>query len=74
MTETDSNFSYESFLKYQQAGLEASKIPQRLWKTLYEKVIGQVFDAGNDFALVEVDETHKGNFEKFIRHSMTRHL
>jgi len=27
---------------------------------LYEKVVGQVFDAGNDFALIEVDQSHQG--------------
>ena len=27
---------------------------------MYEKVVGQVFDAGNDFALIEVDQSHQG--------------
>ena len=55
----DSDTSYDSFLKYQEAGLVASKVPKRLWPTLYEKIVSQTFDAGSAFVLSEVDEGTK---------------
>ena len=57
---TDTDISYESFLKYQSEGLKTSNVPKRYWRKLYDKIVGQVFDAGNDFSLVEIDETHRG--------------
>ena len=39
----DNDTSYESFLKYQEAGLKASNIPKKLWKepfTKFRKFIG----------------------------------
>ena len=56
----DTDFSYESFLKYQSQGLEASNVPKRIWPKLFEKIVGQIFDAGNDFSLVEVDQKSAG--------------
>ena len=53
----DSDTSYESFLKYQEAGLVSSKVPKRFWPTLYEKVVSQTFDAGAAFVLSELEET-----------------
>jgi len=33
----DNDTSYESFLKYQEAGLKASNIPKKLWKEPFTK-------------------------------------
>ena len=38
----DNDTSYESFLKYQEAGLKASNIPKKLWKepfTKFQKIL-----------------------------------
>ena len=53
----DSDTSYESFLRYQEAGLVASKVPKRLWPCLYQKIVSQTFDAGAAFVLSELDGT-----------------
>ena len=53
----DTDTSYQSFLKYQEAGLVSSKVPKRFWPTLYEKVVSQAFDAGAAFVLSELENT-----------------
>ena len=53
--------TYENFVLVHEGSLKSSGVPQRLWKTLYEKVCGQKFDAGEMFGLAEMDETSAKN-------------
>ena len=42
----DNDTSYESFLKYQEAGLKASNIPKKLWKepfTKFQKILNNSY-------------------------------
>ena len=52
--------NYENFEKYHEASLKSSAVPKRFWKKLYEKIIEQRFDAGEDFGLAENSEGDKG--------------
>ena len=49
--------TYENCVLVYEGSLKSSGVPQRLWKTLYEKICGQKFDAGEMFGLAEMDET-----------------
>ena len=46
----DNDTSYESFLKYQEAGLKASNIPKKLWKEPFTK-FPKFFNINNTFLL-----------------------
>ena len=52
--------NFENFVKYHESSLKASAVPERFWKKLYDKIIGQRFDAGEDFGLAENQEGEKG--------------
>lgn len=45
----------DQFLELHKSQLELSGIPQYFWDTLYEKLQGPTFDAGNMFTLIEID-------------------
>lgn len=47
--------TYEAFLENHRNQLEASGIPEYFWRTLFQKIIQQVFDAGNIFSLLQID-------------------
>ena len=53
--------TYENCVLVYEGSLKSSGVPQRLWKTLYEKICGQKFDAGEMFGLAEMDETSAKN-------------
>ena len=40
--------------------MKASAVPERFWKKLYEKIVGQRFDAGEDFGLAENPDGDRG--------------
>ena len=52
--------SYEGFVEAHEASLIQSAVPKRYWKTLWEKVMAQSFDAGDAFGLIEVNDESKG--------------
>ena len=57
MTETkDENEGYEQFLQTHQLQLVFNNIPKHLYRRLYEKMRGEIFDSGDYFLLCPVDD------------------
>lgn len=51
---------YEDWLRLHEVQLKGSNVPEHLWYTLYQKIRGEIFDAGHYFEIVqdEHEEIH----------------
>ncbi|XP_066490184.1 tubulin--tyrosine ligase-like protein 12 [Tiliqua scincoides] len=50
---------YEAFAALQGAALSASAVPARYWPALWRKLDGEVFDAGEYFGIMQVEEAEE---------------
>ncbi|XP_071389140.1 tubulin--tyrosine ligase-like protein 12 [Centroberyx affinis] len=50
----DENEEFNAFLALHAAALHASRIPQIYWKSLYYKIVNEIYDAGEVFGIMQV--------------------
>ncbi|KAJ8245612.1 hypothetical protein GJAV_G00272620 [Gymnothorax javanicus] len=55
---------FECFLRLHSAALKSSKIPSLYWKCLFDKLTNEVFDAGEVFGIMQVEEEDDGDDEE----------
>ncbi|XP_029455946.1 tubulin--tyrosine ligase-like protein 12 [Rhinatrema bivittatum] len=48
--------AYDRFVQLHAAALSSSAVPTRYWKSLYEKLNSEMFDAGEMFGIMQVEE------------------
>ncbi|XP_034251207.1 tubulin--tyrosine ligase-like protein 12 [Thrips palmi] len=53
------SLTFEDFLTLHKPQLELAAVPQHLWETLFQKLVNQVFDAGEKFSMYMVDYESK---------------
>lgn len=53
------SLTYDDFITLHKPQLEAAAVPQHLWKTLFSKLVNQVFDAGEKFSMFLIDYEDK---------------
>ncbi|XP_072256407.1 tubulin--tyrosine ligase-like protein 12 [Pyxicephalus adspersus] len=58
----DEGFSH--FVALHQAALSASGVPQMYWRNLYHKLEGEIFDAGEMFGIMQVEEAEEEDEEE----------
>ena len=59
-------WNYENFLEFHMPQLQSCAIPETLWPVLYYKLEKEVFDAGETFMIVKVEQTpDDGNCENY---------
>lgn len=70
------NTPYELFELLHRPQLESSGIPAHFWSSLYRKLLGEVFDAGNVLSLVQLDygEQTRGEFDPLFRVILRRSI
>lgn len=59
--------NFETFLQFHQTQLESSRVPQVFWRTVFEKVTGEVFNTGDYFSIEKIvyeDEEEDENEEE----------
>lgn len=49
-------FTYEQFQNLVGPQLHGNQVPRSLWPTVYQKLMGQIFDAGNSFQIALMEE------------------
>lgn len=56
----EDDIRYTAFLQLHEPQLVLSGVPQHFWRTLYFKLIGQIFDANNAFSLIKFETEDEG--------------
>lgn len=61
---TEEDKEYQLFLSLHSPALKAARIPPLYWKSLHLKLANEVFDAGDVFGIMQVEEDEDGDVEK----------
>uniref|UniRef100_A0A4W5NMQ5 Tubulin tyrosine ligase-like family, member 12 n=1 Tax=Hucho hucho TaxID=62062 RepID=A0A4W5NMQ5_9TELE len=52
---------FNTFLSLHSAALQSSRIPRMYWKSLYYKLLNEVYDAGEVFGVMQVEQDDEGD-------------